>query len=84
MAAMRVVTQTFLKEVVKRYHGARHASNDGLLQAALYRQAIMQNFNTAFFNPQSHEVRPNAWVYEYRHKHPITRLLLLYNLLAPS
>ena len=64
MAAMSEVTKTSLKEVIRRYHGASHVLNDGLLQAAPYRQVIMQHFITAFFNPQSHEVRPNAWVYE--------------------
>ena len=64
MAAMPEVTKTSLKEVIRRYHGVSHVLNDGLLQAAPYRQVIMQHFITAFFNPQSHEVRPNAWVYE--------------------
>ncbi len=61
---MPAVTKTFLKEVVQRYHGAGQTLNDGLLQATPYRQVIMQQFITAFFNPQSREVKPNAWVYE--------------------
>ncbi len=64
MAAMPVVTKAFLNEVVQGYHGATHTLNDGLLQATPYRQVIMQHFITAFFNPQSHEMRPNSWVYE--------------------
>ena len=64
MAAMPVVTKAFFKEVVQRYHGARNQLNDRLLQATPYTQVIMQHFMTAFFNARSHEVRPNAWVYE--------------------
>ena len=61
---MPVVTKAFLKEVVHRYHGAGHILNDGSLQDTPYRQVILQQFITAFFHPQSPEVRPNAWVYE--------------------
>ena len=61
---MPVVTKAFPEEVVQRYHGARPTLNDGLLQPTPYRQVIMQHFMKAFFNSQSHEVRPNAWVHE--------------------
>ena len=64
MAEVPVATKTVLKTVPQRYHRARYALNDGLLQASPYRQIIMQHFITAFFNPQSRDVRPNAWVYE--------------------
>lgn len=64
MAVMPLATKTFFKEVVQRYYGASYTLNGEMLQASAYRQVIMQHFIAAFFNPQSREVRPNAWVYE--------------------
>ena len=64
MAGMPVATKPFLKAVPQRYHGARYTLNGRMLQVSAYRQVIMEHFITAFFNPQSREVKPNAWVYE--------------------
>ena len=62
---MSLATRAFFKEVLDGFHNVSLLSPAyESLQAEPYRQMIMHQFITAFWNPESRNIRPNAWVYQ--------------------